>query len=168
MTTVYMLVGVPGSGKSTWIKNQNFDDVIIASSDDYIDRIAEQTGKTYNEVFSRAIGYAQKFVDGQVQSAINLDKTLVWDQTNTTAKGRKVKLGRLPNDWLKVCVFFPTPDDDELQRRLDSRVGKSIPKDVMKSMIDNLEMPTLDEGWDQIVIMGNTNASDHNQQSKAR
>ena len=155
MTTVYMLVGVPGSGKSTWIKNQDFDDVIIASSDDYIDRVAEQSGKTYNEIFSRAIGYAQKFVDGQVQSAINLDKMLVWDQTNTTKKGRKTKLGRLPQEWRKVCVYFKTPEPDELQRRLDSRVGKSIPKDVMRSMIDNLEEPALDEGWDEIIIVDN-------------
>ena len=151
MTTLYMLVGVPGSGKSTWIKNQDFTYAIIASSDDYIERVAAESGKTYDEVFSRAIGYAQKFVDSQVQQAINLDATLVWDQTNTTAKGRKVKLGRIPKEWRKICVFFATPEPEELQRRLDSRVGKSIPKDVMKSMIDNLEVPDLKEGWDEII-----------------
>ena len=30
------------------------------------------------------------------------DKTLVWDQTNTTKKGRKTKLGRLPQEWRKI------------------------------------------------------------------
>lgn len=148
-----MLVGVPGAGKSTWITNQNFEDAIIASSDAYIDTVAAKAGKTYNEIFSQAIGYAQKFCDAQVQTAINLDKTLVWDQTNTTAKGRKTKLGRLPKDWHKVCVFFPTPDADELQRRLDSRVGKSIPKNVMDSMIAHLEIPTLAEGFDEIIVL---------------
>lgn len=150
-----MLVGVPGSGKSTWIKNQDFTYAIIASSDDYIERVAAESGKTYDEVFSRAIGYAQKFVDSQVQQAINLDATLVWDQTNTTAKGRKVKLGRIPKEWRKICVFFATPEPEVLQRRLDSRIGKKIPKDVMKSMIDNLEVPDLKEGWDEIVIIDN-------------
>jgi predicted kinase len=153
MTTLYMLVGVPGSGKSTWIKNQNFEDVIIASSDDYIDRVAAESGKTYNEIFSRAIGYAQKFCDAQVQTAINLDKTLVWDQTNTNAKGRKIKLGRVPKEWHKICVFFPTPDAAELQRRLDSRVGKSIPSNVMDSMIQTLEIPQLSEGFDEIIML---------------
>jgi predicted kinase len=155
MTTLYMLVGVPGSGKSTWIKNQNFNDAIVASSDDYIDRVAAESGKTYNEIFSRAIGYAQKFVDSQVQQAINLDKVLVWDQTNTTVKGRKIKLNRIPQNWRKICVFFATPEQHELQRRLDSRVGKSIPKDVMTNMIKNLEIPTLDEGWDEIIFVDN-------------
>ena len=152
MSTLYMLVGVPGSGKSTWVKNKNFTDAIIASSDDYIERVAAESGKTYNEIFSKAIGYAQKFVDAQVQTAINLDKTLVWDQTNTTAKGRKTKLGRIPKEWRKVCVYFATPEADELQRRLDSRVGKNIPKDVMTSMINHLETPTLDEGFDEIIF----------------
>ena len=153
MTKCYMLVGVPGSGKSTWIANQRFEDAIIASSDAYIDTVAAKAGKTYNEMFSRAIGYAQKFCDAQVQMAINLDKTLIWDQTNTAAKGRKIKLGRLPKEWLKICVFFPTPDEDELQRRLDSRVGKSIPKDVMASMIQHLEIPQLSEGFDEIIML---------------
>jgi len=148
-----MLVGVPGAGKSTWITNQGFEDAIIASSDAYIDTVAAKAGKTYNEMFSRAIGYAQKFCDAQVQMAINLDKTLIWDQTNTTAKGRKIKLGRLPKEWIKVCVFFPTPDESELQRRLDSRVGKSIPKNVMDSMIQTLEMPQLSEGFDEIIML---------------
>jgi len=153
MPKLYMLVGVPGSGKSTWIKNQNFEDVIIASSDDYIDRVAAESGKTYNEIFSRAIGYAQKFCDAQVQTAINLDKTLIWDQTNTVAKHRKLRLARLPKEWIKIGVFFPTPDESELQRRLDSRIGKHIPKNVMDSMIQNLEIPQLSEGFDEIIML---------------
>jgi len=71
MAKLYMLVGVPGSGKSTWVANQKFEDAIIASSDAYIDTVAAKSGKTYNEIFSRAIGYAQKFCDSQVQTAIN-------------------------------------------------------------------------------------------------
>ena len=153
MTKCYMLVGVPGSGKSTWIAKQGFEDVIIASSDAYIETVAAKAGKTYNEMFSRAIGYAQKFCDAQVQMAINLDKTLVWDQTNTIAKHRKLRLQRLPKEWVKICVFFPTPDEFELQRRLDSRWGKKIPKDVIDSMIQHLEIPQLSEGFDEIIML---------------
>jgi gluconate kinase len=59
----------------------------------------------------------------------------------------------LPKEWIKVCVFFPTPEADELQRRLDSRVGKSIPKNVMDSMIQHLEIPQLSEGFDEIIML---------------
>jgi tRNA uridine 5-carbamoylmethylation protein Kti12 len=62
-------------------------------------------------------------------------------------------MGRVPKEWRKICVFFATPEPDELQRRLDSRVGKSIPKNVMDSMIQHLEEPTLKEGWDEIIVI---------------
>ena len=155
MTKCYMLIGVPGSGKSTWITKQGFEDVIIASSDAYIETVAAKAGKTYDQIFSQAIGYAQKFCDSQVQTAINLDKTLVWDQTNTVAKHRKLRLARLPKEWIKIGVFFPTPDESELQRRLDSRWGKKIPKDVIDSMIQHLEIPQLSEGFDEIIMLDN-------------
>jgi predicted kinase len=148
-----MLIGVPGSGKSTWITKQGFEDVIIASSDAYIETVAAKAGKTYDQMFSQAIGYAQKFCDSQVQMAINLDKTLVWDQTNTVAKHRKLRLERLPKDWIKIGVFFPTPDEAELQRRLDSRWGKKIPQNVIDSMIQHLEIPQLSEGFDEIIML---------------
>jgi predicted kinase len=148
-----MLIGVPGSGKSTWITKQGFEDVIIASSDAYIETVAAKAGKTYDQMFSQAIGYAQKFCDSQVQMAINLDKTLVWDQTNTVAKHRKLRLARLPKEWIKDGVFFPTPDEAELQRRLDSRWGKKIPQNVIDSMIQHLEIPQLSEGFDEIIML---------------
>jgi gluconate kinase len=45
---------------------------------------------------------------------------------------------------------FKTPEADELKRRLESRPGKSIPDHVIKSMIDNFEMPTEEEGFKEI------------------
>lgn len=153
MPKLYMLIGVPGSGKSTWVANQKFQDVIIASSDAYIDTVAAKQGKTYSEVFSREIGNAMDFCKAQVATAIKLDKDLVWDQTNTMAKGRKYKLEQFGDEWLKVAVFFPTPDMPELERRLNSRVGKDIPQNILQGMIDALEIPQLSEGFDEIIML---------------
>ena len=52
-----------------------------------------------------------------------------------------------------VAVVFRTPEEKELQRRLNSRPGKVIPPDVVKSMIDNFEEPTKEEGFDEIVAV---------------
>jgi len=153
MPKLYMLVGVPGSGKSTWVANQKFVDAIIASSDAYIDTVASAQGKTYNDVFSREIGRAMDFCKAQVATAIELGKDLVWDQTNTMAKGRKYKLEQFGDEWLKIAVFFPTPEMPELERRLKSRVGKDIPQNVLQGMIDALQVPTLKEGFDEIIML---------------
>jgi predicted kinase len=150
MPKVYMLIGVPGSGKSTWIKNQDWmQDMPVVSSDRFIDEHAAKEGKTYNEVFDDYAKIAMKLMDNQARvcHANNLD--FIWDQTNTSAKSRKGKLAILPG-YEAIAVMFRTPDAEEHARRLASRPGKAIPDNVMKSMISNLQEPTVEEGFADI------------------
>ena len=150
MPKVYMLIGVPGSGKSTWIKSQNWaEGVPVISSDRFIDEHAERVGKTYNEVFDEYAPIAMKLMDNQARVCHANQVDCIWDQTNTSAKSRKAKLAILSN-YEKIAVVFRTPEKEEHQRRLDSRPGKAIPAHVMQSMIDNLQEPTEAEGFKEI------------------
>jgi predicted kinase len=155
MPTLYLLIGVPGSGKSTWIKNQNFDwgNTIIASTDDEIEALAQQAGKTYNDVFHDEIKNATAKMMQNVQHALRSGVDIVWDQTNTGVKNRAPKLAMIPKSYRKVAVVFPTPGAVELGRRLASRAGKNIPDHVMRSMIANLQMPTEAEGFDEVITV---------------
>jgi hypothetical protein len=54
----------------------------------------------------------------------------------------------VPKHYQKVAVFFPVPAD--LKQRLANRPGKSIPEPVMLSMINQLEPPSKDEGFDEV------------------
>lgn len=56
MIRFYQLIGLPCTGKSTWIKN-TFDpeDILILSTDDMIEHAAMQLGKTYDDIFFRAV-----------------------------------------------------------------------------------------------------------------
>lgn len=152
MTTpkVYMLIGVPGSGKSTWLANQEWaKDIPVVSSDKFIDEHAAKEGKTYNDVFADYIKIATKLMENQVLICKANNYDIIWDQTNTSAKSRKAKLAGLEG-YEKIAVFFPTPEKEELDKRLAQRVGKSIPANVMSSMIANLEVPTEEEGFKEI------------------
>lgn len=149
---LYVLVGVPGSGKSTWIKNQDWAiGIPVVSTDFYIDEYATQQGKTYNEVFEERMPVAVKLMANQVLVCKANKCDIIWDQTSTTVGARKKKFNMLP-DYYKIAVVFKTPDDEELQRRLSNRPGKNIPKHVQKSMAEQLENspPTLEEGFDEI------------------
>jgi gluconate kinase len=53
-------------------------------------------------------------------------------------------------DYEHIAVVFKTPEPEELARRLASRPGKNIPDHVMRSMIDNFEMPDTEEGFTQV------------------
>jgi predicted kinase len=150
--TLYVLVGVPGSGKSTWIKNQDWaKDIPVVSTDKFIDEYAAQQGKTYNEVFTERMPVAVKLMANQVEICKANNTDIIWDQTSTTVGARGKKLRMCPN-YYKIAVVFKTPDDVELQRRLASRPGKNIPKHVQEVMASQLrnEPPTLEEGFDEI------------------
>lgn len=154
MPTLYMLVGVAGSGKSTWIANQGFDPsrARIISTDNIIDEQAREQGKTYSEVFREEIKSATLRMNAELHQAVKDRMDIVWDQTNLTKKSRATKLGSIPEDYHKVAVFFATPADAELKRRLASRPGKTIPANIVLGMKSQLEPPNPDEGFDEVVL----------------
>lgn len=152
MQTLYMLIGVPGAGKSTWIKNCGIDAVIL-STDDKIEAAAAAEGKTYNDMFKSVIGEAEKQMHADAAAAFAADRDVIWDQTNVTAKTRGKKLNRVPERYERVAVYFTTPDNAELSRRLANRPGKTIPYNIVMGMVSQLEMPTVDEGFDRIIIV---------------
>ena len=150
MPTVHVLVGVPGSGKSTWIKNQDWtQNCAIVSTDAFVEQEAQRQGKTYNEVFNDYMPTAVELMADQVVAAREAGQDIIWDQTSTTVASRRKKFNMLPN-YHAVAVVFYTPSHTELERRLASRPGKNIPWNVMQGMISSLKLPTEEEGFDEI------------------
>ena len=150
MAKCYQLVGVPASGKSTWIKNQDWiDDCVCVSTDEFVEDYAKEVGSTYSEVFNDYMPTAVKLMAEKVVRAREAGKDIIWDQTSTTVKTRARKFNMLP-DYEHIAVVFKTPDTDELAHRLASRPGKNIPAHVMRSMIDHFEMPDEEEGFKEI------------------
>jgi predicted kinase len=153
MPKAYILVGVPGSGKSTWISKAPVDwnNTVVASTDNYVEQEAKKQGKTYSEVFTDVMPAAVNHMAATVVNAVKNKQDIIWDQTSTSRHTRAKKIRMLPYDYEIIAVVFPTPDEQELSRRLAGRPGKIIPPDVMKSMIDKWEEPTEDEGFDKII-----------------
>lgn len=168
MTTFYMLVGLPGTGKSTWTdkfkrkyKEEQFHTAFksnqlvewklsIISTDDIIQFIADQHRLTYNQIFDNiTYSFAEKMSYKLAKFAFDRNDIVIWDQTNLTIKSRAKKLSLVPSHYKKVCVMFGVPDD--LTERLRSRVGKHIPDNVMMNMIKNYQQPTITEGFEDII-----------------
>ena len=150
MPKCYQMIGVPGSGKSTWIRNQIWAlGLTVISTDAFVEAYAEQQGKTYNQVFQDYMPRAVDLMAKQVVFAREHGHSVIWDQTSTTVASRRKKFRMLP-DYEHIAVVFSTPEPAELARRLASRPGKSIPDHVMLSMLQNLKEPTLEEGFQEI------------------
>ena len=152
MTMLYVLVGVPGSGKTTWIGHQKFDwdKTVIVSTDNFVEQYARSVDKTYNEVFKDYMPTAVNKMAEQARKAFKEGKVVVWDQTSTSVGSRAKKLRMAPEDYTKIAVVFETPRA-ELHAKFLDRPGKTIPHEVMQSMIDRFEYPTVEEGFDRII-----------------
>ena len=152
MPKCYQLIGVPGAGKSTWVKNQDWAaDCAYISTDMHVEHHAELEGKTYSEVFVDFMPTAVNMMADDVVRAREAGKDIIWDQTSTTVKSRARKF-RMLRDYEHIAVVFKTPEHTELMRRLMSRPGKDIPDHVIYSMIGSWEDPTEDEGFKEIWI----------------
>lgn len=158
MPKCYMMVGLPYSGKSHFIKNtpvltQN-DNIVVISADKYIHKMAEALGKSYLEVFPHVYQAANVFAQKELEDASIYGFDIVIDQTNINRFSRENKLGLLLSDYEKIAVVMPEISQDELTNRIASRENQYIPSGIMATMRDLYTEPTLNEGFDQIVHVG--------------
>jgi predicted kinase len=150
MNKLYVLIGVPAAGKSTWVANQDWaKDCAYISTDKFVDAEAKRVGQTYNAVFKDYMSVAVNLMCEAVISARAAKQDIIWDQTSCTVSSRKKKFKMLP-DYHAIAVVFKTPEKGELERRLASRPGKNIPDCVMESMISSWQEPTEEEGFMEI------------------
>jgi len=154
MPKLYVLVGVPGSGKSTWINRQKFDwnNTALISTDKLVDLHAQSTGQSYSEVFKSYMPQAVNLMATEAQEAFEDNLDVVWDQTSTTRASRAKKLRMTPRHYTKIAVVFETPTADVHAKWLD-RPGKEIPTNVIDDMISKFEPPSTAEGFDQILYV---------------
>ena len=150
MPKCYQLIGVPASGKSTWIKDQIWAlGLTIVSTDTFVEDYARSQGKTYSEVFKDYMPTAVDLMAKQVVFAREHKHTVIWDQTSTTIKSRERKFNMVPN-YEHIALVFHRPDLVVLKERLANRTGKEIPWEVVQGMINNFDMPALEEGFTEI------------------
>ena len=144
MTTFYMMVGLPASGKSVYAKSLAEEMGCIVVSSDSIraewygdEAIQGDPAKLFREVVLRC------------QVAIRRGQSVIIDATNMSAKKRKNIVRAMPACY-KVCVVMATPFDECVKR--DEERSRSVGLTVLERMRKNFQMPYYNEGWDHIEI----------------
>ena len=154
MPELIMLVGLPGTGKSTWVNNQGFldrPDWMVLSTDNFIESVAVGEGKTYSEVFPATIKFAEANLTEALDYAVRSKMNIVWDQTNLSAVTRAKKLARVPFCYRRVARVFPIPENHNEWLNSAERIGKIIPPHIIDSMIATYTTPSIYEGFDEII-----------------
>ena len=144
MTTFYMMVGLPASGKSTYAKllAEEIDGIVVSSDgirkEWYGDEnIQGDPSKIFREVEQRCV------------KSLKEGLSVVMDATNMNAKKRANFLRQLPSCH-KACVVMAVPFDVCIAR--DEKRSRHVGLEVMEKMRKNFQMPYYNEGWDHIEI----------------
>lgn len=149
-----MLIGLPGSGKTTFIErlNKYLDKKpIVLSTDNLIEARAKAEGKTYTEIFNQVSFKVFKTeMEWQAGNARAAGECVILDQTNMGSKSRRDKLMPfIKAEYTCISLGFDVPMS-VLSERLKHRAettGKVIPEHVIKQMLSGYSPPTTAEGF---------------------
>lgn len=132
-STVYLMVGMPGAGKSTWCK-KNHPDIEVVSRDiiraelDYTksaDHKAVLTKEQEEEV--------TEYQNNKIDELCSKGESFIIDDTNTS-RFRKAMIDRLHKNGAKVIGIFL---DTDLETCIERRKGQ-IPEVVMRKIHKNM------------------------------
>jgi predicted kinase len=140
-----ILIGPPAAGKSTWL--HQFSGEVI-STDDIRRR---EFGVQYDQQLEPAVW---QLAYERLEKYIRSGKDVCFDATNTTRGRRKplIELAKKYGAGVEGVVFLQ--ELDVLIKRNRSRPpGKKVPEEVIKDKLQELEMPSYEEGFDKIEFL---------------
>ena len=146
MSKMYIVIGVPGCGKSTYIMNHSKETDIIVSRD----KIRYSILKDTDEYFSKEKEVYNEFIK-QINAAVASGCDIWVDQTSLTKASRKKLFSRLNKKPKEIiAIYFNIPIDIALQRNA-KRTGRAlVPEDAIINMYNSLEKPNKEEGFTDI------------------
>lgn len=143
----YVLIGIPGSGKSTYARRQ-LGHAYRISLDDLRKML---TGQDYQEEAESAVlvaGHAMRVALARWASRIGHD--LLFDATNVTRQRRAPLIATAKQyGFTPIAVYVPCPLEVALAR--NARRARRVPPDVVERFYGELEPPTLAEGFEEII-----------------
>lgn len=136
-----ILVGIPGSGKSTWAQAHAYEGnrPVIVSSDE----LRAVIGKDEND--QTVSGKVFETMEFMVAYLLNRGHRVFVDATNYKRKDRArwIALAKRYNASVEVVVF---PVTLETAKRQNANRARVVPEHVLDRMHANFEMPQMDEG----------------------
>ncbi len=147
--TVYLLVGLPGSGKSKYIADELGSNITVVSRDNIIMEHANNYAEAFRACDQKAV---DKMFNIEFDAAIKAGENFVIDRTNLTHKGRMKFITRARQAKFNVIIVVLLPDMYTTLARNDNRVaeGKNLDLGIIKSMMGHFNMPFANETSDVV------------------
>lgn len=144
--TLFVMCGLPASGKSTYAKELALKyNAKIFSSDELRE---EMLNNVNNQEHNTDI-----FIElhRRIKSHLSASDNAIYDATNINSKKRRAFISELKNiPCIKECHIIATPYEECLRRNKER--DRVVPEDVIKRMYLNWNTPYWFEGWDDIIV----------------
>jgi predicted kinase len=156
------MIGVSGSGKTTWVNSHK--NYVVCSTDSILEQLATTMGVSYTEAFdyiqrTKKFDYiTEKFFE-KIHECIIQNNDFVIDRTHlkrhirislvNELKSFAVEHGR---DLELIAISFeisPKIIFERLKQR-EKKPWKVIPKNVILEQINSFDIPAIDEGFTSI------------------
>ncbi len=152
MATIHVMVGIPGSGKSTFARTLSKEKGYkIISSDNIRDQHPEfNQSEVFKELYK------------EVSDEIKVGRDVILDATNSTKAVRakiKEQLSVYDITYDLVAYYFPITYD-ACYKRIEARnslgIDRYFPLDVLKHYYDNITIVEEDEGYKMVNVLEQT------------
>lgn len=143
MVKFIMLVGLPGSGKSTYA-NSLKNKYRIHSSD----KIREELGDINDQSKNMKVF---EILHKRIKDDLENGKNVCYDATNLSRKRRIAFIRELKHiPCKKECVLIATPFEECLKQ--NSNRDRIVPEEVLYKMYKSFQIPCEQEGFDNVFI----------------
>lgn len=140
--TMFMLVGISGSGKSYIANTLNCP--IVSSDSIRLELFGDESVQDNpNKVFGE--------VNRRIKNHLANGSNVTFDATNLSAKRRKAFLAKLPANVNKVAIVVATDLAVVLEQNKER--ARHVPEDVIMKMYHAFQFPEVSEGFNEIRII---------------
>ncbi len=146
MSKVYIMVGVPASGKSTYVKEHLGSDVVVLSSDALRgELLGDETRQDKNAyIFRELYNRAKRFVKE--------GRDIVIDATSIDRERRAKVLSHFDLNKVEVVAIYLDTPIEECYTRDEAR-NRTVGRSVIDKFAGKLEVPTIDEGFSEVIVV---------------
>lgn len=145
----FVMCGIPGSGKSTWVIKHMAPVTDITISRDNIRFMLLQDDEEYFAHESKVKNIFFSAIRSNTFISKDFDSVFV-DATHLTPKSRRQTMNHIAPDTHKIAVYFDVPIEVALERNARREGRARVPEDAIKNMYNSFCAPKISEGFDEI------------------
>lgn len=150
MAKLILLMGCPGSGKSTWITKHLDEHTVWVSRDDVRFSMVSED----EEYFSKEKAVFKEFIR-RINNAIENGYNVFADATHLNESSRNKLIRNISAPVDEINIVWIKTDLNTALKRNESRKGTRayVPKSVIRRMFYSMTKPSFEEGFKNIYIV---------------